>query len=93
MSAKRGRYSVRQKSNGLYGVYDGYLADFCTLWEDDGTPLPLEWRTRESAQTWLGECRMAWLYGRAPEPEGAGAVRVTRMVRDGWGAVPEERWE
>jgi len=75
-------------------IYDRLWHNFCTLpgGADGQTPLPLEWRTRFGAEAWLSQCRMAWLTGKAPEPEGAGATIYAEQVREGWGTKTVRRW-
>lgn len=69
------RYTARQLSGVLHwGIYDNHLADWCSL--AVGTCyLPLEWKTRGEAETWLYLCRVAWMRDLVPAPEGWNTLR------------------
>jgi hypothetical protein len=82
---KYGRYEIRKTSrrkDARWGIWDRWLHGWCTLpigWPDRIESLePLVWDSYERAHHWIQSCRMAWLFGKAPMPDGAGAVRRER---------------
>jgi hypothetical protein len=75
-------------------IFDRLLLGYCTLVSDDGsTLLPLEWGSRAGAECWLFQCRIAWLAGQAPEPQGAGATIIEEVQQEGARQRTVRRWQ
>ncbi|OKJ78315.1 hypothetical protein AMK30_04770 [Streptomyces sp. CB02460] len=55
-----------------YVILDQVVGGFCTLPDDPTAPhpslLPLEWRSRHSAEAWLRSCYTRWGLGMVPPP-------------------------
>lgn len=67
------RYIVTMTYDRLaWGILDRYMWDFCALPDDPKDPhpnmLPLEWRSRHSAEAWLQRCYKMWGAGLVPAP-------------------------
>jgi len=41
-------------------IFDWKLTEFCTLQDEYGNVLPLEWNTRPAAEAWLQQCYRTW---------------------------------
>lgn len=64
------RYAPAKLSGVLHwGIWDHLLGGYCTL-DENGLRTPLEWKTKEEADTWLYECRVKWRSGLVDAPEG-----------------------
>lgn len=51
-------------------ILDFGMDAYCTLPDESGNLLPLEWNTRPAAEAWLFQCYRAWGAGTVPAPEG-----------------------
>lgn len=65
------RYVVTQLPDQTrWVILDRWMFGYCTLLDDLGNLLPLEWRAREGAESWLYRCRVAWGSDLVPAPDG-----------------------
>jgi hypothetical protein len=68
-----------------FGILDREAYDYCALVDEDGTVLPLEWQTRNSAEAWLNRCYQLWARW---ESEGGGSSQG--IPPRGWRPAPTD---